>query len=111
MAMTASDMKALSELAKVMSDASDVLFKAVDAGRISAVNAGLEGLVPSGALDALADTLKADTVISDEDLAALIERAKVDIDQHSRLDGLVQNVTSALGAISSTVLPMVAGVI
>ena len=78
---------------------------------ISAVNAGLENLVPSGALDTLADTLKADVVISEEDMAALIEMAKVDIDQHSRLNGLVQNVTMALGAINSTVLPMVSGLL
>jgi len=66
----------------------------------------LADLVPTGNLDSLPQAIRDNSPISNEDLEALMLRAKKDIQLHSRMDGLLENVTSLLRFANNTVLPI-----
>ena len=66
----------------------------------------LADLVPTGNLDKLPQIIRDNSPISDADLEALILRAKRDIQMHSRMDGLLENVTSLVRFANNTVLPL-----
>jgi len=67
----------------------------------------LSSLVPSGRLDHVADEIRANTPINDDDLAALLEAAQTDIQFNSRLNGVLTNVISIANSIRTTVLPLI----
>lgn len=67
----------------------------------------LASLHPSGRLDSVADEIRNNTPISNEDLEALLEAAKTDIQFNSRLNGVLVNVSSIANAIRTTVLPLI----
>ena len=66
----------------------------------------LASLVPSGRLDHVADEIRNNTPISDEDLEQLLEAAKGDIQFNSRLNSILVNVTAVANSLRTTVLPL-----
>lgn len=68
----------------------------------------LSMLRPSGGLDDVAEQIRANTPITDEDLATLMEAAQNDIQFNSRLNGVLVNVTAVAGALRSVLLPLLA---
>lgn len=67
---------------------------------------GLADLRPSGRLDSVADEIRNNTPISNEDLEVLIAAAQKDIKFNSRLNGFLVNMTAVASSLRTTVLPL-----
>jgi len=67
----------------------------------------LASLRPSGRLDSVAEEIRNNTPISNEDLEALLEAAKTDIKFNSRLNGILVSVTAVAQSLRTTVLPLI----
>jgi len=78
---------------------------AAQAQNLTAVS--VSDLRPTGELGNLAARIRANVPITDEDLARLTADVQADIKNNSRLNGLVHNVTSIIGFVRTTILPLV----
>ena len=98
--------QALHALANVMEEMANGAAIAAEPGEFVTT---LADLVPAGNLDDLAQNIRDNTPISDQDLNTLLAAANQDIRVHSRFAGLVENVTAIVRFFNKTVLPIVSG--
>ena len=92
----------LRTLARVLDDAA-----AADSGELDlTATVTLADLVPTGNLDMLPQAIRDNAPISNADLEEICTRAKFDIKQHSRMNGLVENITTLFRFANSTILPI-----
>jgi len=105
--LTATEKAALVKVATQLNSMSTILATlAALAPEGSEEEVTLASLVPSGVLDGVAEEIRNNTPISDEDLAELMDAAKADIKFNSRLNGILVNVTAVANAIRTQVLPL-----
>jgi len=69
----------------------------------------ISDLEPDTALDGLADRIRANTPITDDEYAALCDAARRDIVSHSRLNGLLENVARIATFVRTGLLPLFLG--
>ena len=69
----------------------------------------IDDLQPTGELDKVADAIKQNTPFTQEEFDLMVKEAEAAISSGSRVDGALQNITSALKQIAAVVLPIVKG--